>query len=57
MLRSLRIANFTAFAEADLRFSRGLNVIVGENGVGKTHLLKLPYVEQDERSWREPLCA
>lgn len=43
MLRSLRIANFTAFAEADLRFSRGLNVIVGENGVGKTHLLKLPY--------------
>ena len=43
MLRSLRIENFTAFAEADLRFSQGLNVIVGENGVGKTHLLKLPY--------------
>ena len=43
MLRSLTVDNFTAFAEADLRFSRGLNVIIGENGVGKTHLLKLPY--------------
>ena len=35
--------NFTAFAAADLQFSDGLNVFVGENGVGKTHLLKLPY--------------
>ena len=31
------------FAQADLEFCGGLNVIVGENGVGKTHLLKLPY--------------
>ena len=43
MLRSLKLTNFTAFAEANLRFSAGLNVFVGENGVGKTHLLKLPY--------------
>jgi predicted ATPase len=31
------------FAEADLRFGKHLNVIVGENGAGKTHLLKLAY--------------
>ena len=43
MLKSLEIKNFTAFVEADLRFCKGLNVFVGENGVGKTHLLKLPY--------------
>ena len=43
MLKSLYIKNFTAFAETDLRFSDGLNVFLGENGVGKSHLLKLPY--------------
>ena len=43
MLKSLNIRNLTAFAEADLEFSPQLNVIVGENAVGKTHLLKVPY--------------
>ncbi len=35
--------NFTAFGEGQFGFSPGLNVIIGENGLGKTHLLKLPY--------------
>lgn len=35
MLKSLNIRNLTAFAEADLEFSPQLNVIVGENAVGK----------------------
>ena len=43
MLASLRIRNFTAFKAADLTFAESLNVIVGANGTGKTHLLKLPY--------------
>lgn len=43
MLRSLAVKNFTMFQEARLRFSPKLNVIVGENGAGKTHLLKLAY--------------
>ena len=43
MLRSLRMTNFTAFGDVRLQFANGLNVIVGENGLGKTHLLKLPY--------------
>ena len=43
MLEWLSLKNFTAFPEARLEFSKHLNVIVGENGVGKTHLLKLPY--------------
>ncbi len=43
MLESLRMENFTVFRSVDLKFAKGLNVIVGANGSGKTHLLKLPY--------------
>jgi energy-coupling factor transporter ATP-binding protein EcfA2 len=43
MLKSLDIKNLTVFAEANLEFSPQLNVIVGENAVGKSHLLKAPY--------------
>ena len=43
MLRSLTLSNFTAFSNAHMDFVQGLNVILGENGTGKTHLLKLPY--------------
>jgi len=43
MLQSLDIRNLTVFVEAHLRFSPRLNVIVGENGSGKSHLLKVVY--------------
>ena len=43
MLKSLAIRNFTVFKAADLTFAEGLNVIIGANGTGKTHLLKLLY--------------
>lgn len=43
MIKQLRVEKFTVFAEAQLRFGSRLNVIVGENGAGKTHLLKLMY--------------
>ena len=63
MLRSLTINNFTAFSNAHLEFAQGLNVIVGENGTGKTHLLKLPYsvmaisAEEGRRDIRPPTKA
>jgi len=44
MLKTLNIKNLTVFPEADFEFSPGLNVIIGENGTGKTHLLKLGYL-------------
>ena len=34
---------FTAFSKLKLDFSRGLNVFIGDNSTGKTHLLKLLY--------------
>ncbi len=44
MIKDLTLHNFTVFREADLKFSPGLNLIIGENGTGKTHLLKLGYL-------------
>lgn len=43
MFGTLKLENFTAFAAANLVWSQGVNVLVGENGTGKTHLLKLLY--------------
>ena len=43
MLQRLFIKNFTVFAEADFVFGPGLNVVVGTNGTGKSHVLKLGY--------------
>jgi ABC-type lipoprotein export system ATPase subunit len=43
MLKRMTIKNLTVFPEADLQFGKSLNVIVGENGAGKTHLLKMAY--------------
>lgn len=44
MIKHLKLSNFTVFKEADLKFSQGLNVIIGENGTGKSHLLKMTYL-------------
>ncbi|AFM24845.1 hypothetical protein Desti_2147 [Desulfomonile tiedjei DSM 6799] len=43
-LSSLSLFNFTAFSRLKMDFSPGLNVIIGENATGKSHLLKLAYV-------------
>ena len=46
MLNRLHVQNFTVFADATFEFSPGLNVIVGTNGTGKSHVLKLAYAAQ-----------
>lgn len=43
IVRSLEVKRFTVFENETFKFSPGLNVIVGENDAGKTHLLKLAY--------------
>lgn len=42
-IEGLRLTNFTCFADLEVSFSEGINVIIGENGLGKTHLLKVLY--------------
>lgn len=44
MLKRLLVKNFTVFAEADFEFGSGLNVVIGANGTGKSHVLKLGYI-------------
>ena len=43
MLEKLELNNFTGFEKLSITFSTKINVIVGENGTGKTHLLKAAY--------------
>ena len=43
MLKKLHLKDFTLFEATDLEFGRHLNVFVGENGAGKTHILKAAY--------------
>lgn len=43
MLQRMEIDNLTVFPHAKLDFSSGLNIFIGENGCGKSHLLKAAY--------------
>ena len=43
MITRLVLKNFTAFSDLSIDFSPRVNVIIGENGTGKTHLLKAAY--------------
>ncbi|MBU6197216.1 MAG: AAA family ATPase [Cyanobacteria bacterium REEB446] len=43
MIRNLKLKNFTAFKDLELNFSPKLNLIIGANASGKTHILKAIY--------------
>lgn len=43
MLKTLDVKNLTVFPHAQFRFCNGVNVIIGENGSGKSHLLRAAY--------------
>lgn len=42
-IKSLKIENFTLFNKNTLKFSEGINVLIGENNTGKSQILKLLY--------------
>ena len=42
-LTRLKLENFTAFESLDMELSPGINVLVGTNGTGKTHIMKVCY--------------
>ncbi len=46
-LTRVKLVRFTAFSDLDLELSPGINVLVGANGTGKTHLLKVCYAACD----------
>lgn len=43
MIERLDLKNFTVFKDLSINFSSRINVIIGENGTGKSHLLKAAY--------------
>ena len=49
MLRTLQLTNFTVFSDASFSFCPGLNIVLGQNGTGKTMLLKAAYLMS--RAW------
>ena len=46
-LTRVKLERFTAFENFDLALSPGVNVLVGANGTGKTHLMKVCYAACD----------
>jgi AAA15 family ATPase/GTPase len=46
-IKSVNIKNFTVFDDFELDLSLGINIIIGKNGTGKTHLLKGIYTVCD----------
>jgi predicted ATP-dependent endonuclease of OLD family len=47
MLEKITLKQFTAFQNLQIPFSPGINIFVGENGTGKTHILKAAYAACD----------
>jgi energy-coupling factor transporter ATP-binding protein EcfA2 len=47
MIELVRLKHFTAFESLELRPAPGINVLIGENGTGKTHLMKVLYAACD----------
>ncbi len=63
-LTRIKLKNFTAFSNLNLKLSPGVNVIIGANSTGKTHLLKILYAataittgEDREKSFRNKLLG
>ena len=60
-LTRIRLERFTAFRRLDLALSPGVNVFIGANGTGKTHLLKVAYaacdVTRTEKNFAEKLIS
>ncbi len=46
-LTKAKLENFTAFKDLEVEFSPGINALIGANGTGKSHLLKLCYAACD----------
>ncbi len=43
-IKSLKLLNFRNYKELNLDFFEGINIFIGENGVGKTNILEAIYV-------------
>lgn len=51
-IKRLELENFTCFGKVAMDFSPGINVFIGENGTGKTHLLKALFMTTSDEIQR-----
>lgn len=54
ILKSLFLRNFRSYEEKEFSFSPGLNLFIGQNGIGKTNLLEAILFLSTGRSFRTP---
>lgn len=47
MIDKIIFENFTAFKDLEIKFSPGINIFIGKNATGKTHILKAVYAACD----------
>ena len=52
ILNKLTLQNYRNYKLATFVFGKGVNVICGENGRGKTNILEAVYMLSGNRSWR-----
>ena len=43
IIKRIKLDNYTVFEDQQIEFDPGINVFIGENGTGKTHILKVLY--------------
>jgi len=56
-IKSVEISNFTVFEHMNCDFSSGINIFIGENGTGKTHLLKILYAVSNTEKYKISLIG
>ena len=43
IIKKIKLENYTVFEDQQIEFCPGINIFIGENGTGKTHILKALY--------------
>lgn len=43
IIKRIKLENYTVFDDHQIEFDPGINIFIGENGTGKTHLFKVLY--------------
>ena len=50
-IKRIKFQNYTVFEDQQMEFSPGINVIIGENGTGKTHLMNRDVIHNNENGF------
>lgn len=51
-IKNLKLSNFRNYKNLDIEFSNGINIIYGNNGIGKTNILEAIYLSAITKSYR-----